>query len=467
MDPPSQKTPTAPHHFREVLVKRRTPILRCALSGLALWSSTLLPLQPLSAQRLAGKLELETSTKTPFVGQRFDILFRVGIRSDLFPKHLVQPFRRPLGLPIQIQAPWLQNNSSLHFLPSKSTKGLSCLLNTQIFHARPLPGPPGSLFSWFEIRIPTQAQTAGPLRLSPTHMLFTHASSFREDFANNLIPIAPQKETIQSPPLSLKIQTLPPKGTAILFSGAVGKFNVQTELGSPNPAANSLRLHLHIQGTGDLSRIRPPILQDIPAFRFFHVMGQIQTQTPTSLTITYDLTPIGNHPIRTIPPIPFSYFDPDPPPGYQLIQSKPIPLHQAMIPRTKDRPSQTGEKTRTPFNPKTALAILTLIQGFLWVGVLFLGGGMRGLRWSLIALLLATLIPEGILLSQVLSKKPQRVLILQEGCPLLQAPHMNLPPLRKLRRGDLFHLIEGSDHWLRIRVPEGEGWVSRFAVRIQ
>jgi SH3-like domain-containing protein len=59
------------------------------------------------------------------------------------------------------------------------------------------------------------------------------------------------------------------------------------------------------------------------------------------------------------------------------------------------------------------------------------------------------------------------VLILEDGCPLLRAPHQDLPVLRKLRRGRLLQLIEGSDHWLRVRDSEGEGWVSRQTARIQ
>ncbi|HHI81109.1 MAG TPA: hypothetical protein ENK02_14175 [Planctomycetes bacterium] len=194
-------------------------------------------------------------------------------------------------------------------------------------------------------------------------------------------------------------------------------------------------------------------------------MGWTREQEAGGLNLRYELVPLGKSPPKNLPPIPLSYFDPGPPAGYRLVQTPPLPLPGTLPPAAAAAPPLPRPKPSRFFGPKTLLALLSLCQGILLL-TFFLVRTAPPLKAILLTLLLASLIPEAFLLPPILRPQTARVLILEPDCPLYPVPHTETRVLRKLKRGALLELIEGSDRWLHVRDASGQGWVSRSAGRV-
>jgi len=131
-----------------------------------------------------------------------------------------------------------------------------------------------------------------------------------------VIPGNPRLYTlVDSDPLLFSVLPLPREGQLPGFTGAVGKYSVDT----PQLATNFVRvgdpvkLSVRVRGTGNLVRLVSPPVPRIHDWQIFPASAEsthpqiIQAQGFTTLSFT--LVPL-NEKNQTTPPIPFSYFDP-------------------------------------------------------------------------------------------------------------------------------------------------------------
>jgi len=119
---------------------------------------------------------------------------------------------------------------------------------------------------------------------------------------------------IHSNTTSIKVKPLPVTGQPINFSGAVGKFDIKSELSSSQvKTGESVTLTLTISGSGNIRMFDPPTLPVIPNIDTFPPEESDELYQPDNISgkkvIKYILIPEepGTY---NLPAISFTYFDP-------------------------------------------------------------------------------------------------------------------------------------------------------------
>jgi hypothetical protein len=139
--------------------------------------------------------------------------------------------------------------------------------------------------------------------------------AFDDSFLQNFFGGVTQKEiTVASDPDALKVLPLPAEGRPAGFNGAVGNFDVMSELSAGQGAAGDpLTLRMKVTGSGSFDRVESNMLGDVNGWK---------TYRPTSRFVASDSAGFGGEkdfeqavipeqPGRqTVPPLSFSFFNP-------------------------------------------------------------------------------------------------------------------------------------------------------------
>ena len=157
--------------------------------------------------------------------------------------------------------------------------------------------------------------------------------------------------TSSLPPFEIQVIPFPTKGKPASFQGAVGNYDFQVALMSPNNVSvgDKIQLLLTVTGNGELEQLLPPDLCCQPGFSGFFKLSDIPPVTKVlgdKKTFLIDLFAI-NAEVTSIPPIEFSFFNPTAK-MYEKKTSAPIPLNlsqgsspiqrSAAIPATSSEP---------------------------------------------------------------------------------------------------------------------------------
>jgi hypothetical protein len=127
--------------------------------------------------------------------------------------------------------------------------------------------------------------------------------------------------------VTLDVRPLP-EGAPEGFSGAVGQFEIRASLNERESKVNEpLTLVVEIEGAGNIQTLQEPKLPELPNWRFFESQDSTATETGDGLlrgkrTFERLIVP-GQLGEQTIPPISFSYYDPELD-AYQTINTEPI-----------------------------------------------------------------------------------------------------------------------------------------------
>jgi hypothetical protein len=131
-----------------------------------------------------------------------------------------------------------------------------------------------------------------------------------------------------------------PENSPADFNGAVGQYQIRASLNTPESKVNEpLTLSVEISGAGNIEKITEPAMPDMPNWRLFESQSQVrldssQTQVQGVRTFERLIVP-GQAGPQEIPPIRFSYFDPQSG-AYQTISTAPIPVN--IVPDDSSQP---------------------------------------------------------------------------------------------------------------------------------
>lgn len=151
---------------------------------------------------------------------------------------------------------------------------------------------------------------------------------------------------LQTDPLTVDVQPLP-AGDPENFKGAVGQFEIRTDLSEAAGQVNEpMTLGIEIEGAGNIETLSEPPLPDLPNWRLF------DSQVTTTIDVQEDrvhgtrrferLVVPGQPGEYIIPPVEFSYFDPQAG-RYRTVRSEPIPVTV--------RPGETESPALTVVSP--------------------------------------------------------------------------------------------------------------------
>ncbi len=127
--------------------------------------------------------------------------------------------------------------------------------------------------------------------------------------------IVPKEIKIASAPSELKVLPLPTQGQPKDFSGAVGDFQVSSDITPAHAAAGDpLTLRLHIRGIGNFDRVDSPMFERLDRWKTYPAKSSF---TPSD-TVGYKGEKVFEQPLiaaqpgeHTIPGLEFSYFNPN------------------------------------------------------------------------------------------------------------------------------------------------------------
>ncbi len=209
-----------------------------------------------------------------------------------------------------------------------------------------------------------------PLRLTPIKPGETDVSLQAIIFVNKLNAIGRSsgntaQAMLDTMPVRVRVRALPEEGRKPGFTGAIGKF----ELGQPVLSAGEaivgdpINLTVTIIGEGNLEAIGAPAIEPNDMWQSFTPTMSVDRDVFSgrgAKTITYTLIP-RRVDTRAVPPIPFSYFDPERKQYVDLaIPPQPIMVKPAgATPAPAAAATPAPQATPEPPAPKAAEPILT------------------------------------------------------------------------------------------------------------
>jgi hypothetical protein len=127
--------------------------------------------------------------------------------------------------------------------------------------------------------------------------------------------IRPKEMTVSSPVSDLKVLPLPTEGRPKDFTGAVGNFQVASDIAPAHPAAGDpLTLRLHVSGTGNFDRVDSPMFAQLEHWKTYPPKSSFTK----SDAVGYKGEKVFEQPLitaqsgeQTIPGLAFSYFNPN------------------------------------------------------------------------------------------------------------------------------------------------------------
>jgi len=194
-----------------------------------------------------------------------------------------------------------------------------------------------------------------------TNILFpTTSGTLTIDPARLTLPATFTRPAIvlETEPITLNVRPLPPNAPPD-FEGAVGQYtiSVRTNTSTVDSRNDSVILQVTISGAGNIDLLPNPAFPDTPDWRVYDTTGESKAQFANgvyrgSRTIEYVLVPTREGQV-TVPPIRFSYFDPNAE-EYRTIETNPIEIlvapgaAQAPVAAATPIPSPTPEATPEP-----------------------------------------------------------------------------------------------------------------------
>lgn len=140
---------------------------------------------------------------------------------------------------------------------------------------------------------------------------------------------APKDVTVASPSAALKVLALPAEGRPNDFRGAVGDFQVSSDVSTPQVmAGDPLTLRLHITGVGNFDRVDAPMFDHLDHWKTYPAKSSFTPSDPGG----YKGEKVFEQPLiasatgqQSIPSLSFSYFSPTTQ-KYERAETQPIPV---------------------------------------------------------------------------------------------------------------------------------------------
>lgn len=290
-----------------------------------LWLAAVLLVEGVGAQPGDAVLEASLHPRPLWVGQVFET--RVAVRMARSTIERLAPIsRRPLDLPMRLEAPWLEGGPGMRpFGPlSLGSGGAPCttVVNGRAVRAG-LSRPAGDTRELVLSRR-FVAERPGVLGLEAPVLRFELGVRYEEDLVRGRVAVERRAVEVRGRPLAVNVAELPrprPRG----FTGLVGRIRLEAQVAPRRLAVGDvLALRLRIAGEGDLWTFPAPR----PRWPGWHLRGLRELPPAPGeavRTLHYEFV-VEDPGVDAVPELVVPYFDPGPPPGYRHARTRPIPV---------------------------------------------------------------------------------------------------------------------------------------------
>jgi BatD DUF11 like domain len=159
---------------------------------------------------------------------------------------------------------------------------------------------------------------------------------FGDPFWQNLFGATVQKDIkVASPPSELKVLPLPTEGRPADFHGAIGTFNIESDI-SPLKAevGDPITLRMRVIGAGNFDRVESNMLEHVDQWKTYPPKSSFMTSDPIRRKgeKTFEQPVVALKPgVQSLPGLTFSYFDPNTQ-RYETARSAPLSVTIAPSP---------------------------------------------------------------------------------------------------------------------------------------
>jgi hypothetical protein len=218
---------------------------------------------------------------------------------------------------------------------------------------------------------------------------------FNDPIFQNFFGASTDKEiTVASAPTKFTVLALPTEGRPSDFSGAVGAFQISSELSAAKVAAGDpLTLRIHVTGAGNFDRINNVALSDVDHWKTYQPTSAFKASDDIGFRgeKTFEQPVIAAEPgMETLPGLAFNYFDPKTR-HYETARTEPLsvavspaPASSAVAnnypaaPSVGASPSTTPEPGLRSDHAETGTTTASLRPLYLQPHYLALSGGLVG-----------------------------------------------------------------------------------------
>ena len=183
-------------------------------------------------------------------------------------------------------------------------------------------------FSVIPISVAITPVKVGKVSISPINgsIVLNNLDAFQRMWGDAAAPV---RAPLTSPELDLQVSPLPTEGAPAGFNGAVGSYTMAVSAGPTNlVAGDPITLHIQISGHGALDSISFPEQKNWDNFKIYSPTAKVSASDGLGLagTKTFEeiVTP-QNSDIKSLPPITFSFFNPEEK-KYHTLSYPPTPL---------------------------------------------------------------------------------------------------------------------------------------------
>ena len=172
---------------------------------------------------------------------------------------------------------------------------------------------------------------------------------FNEQFLNGMIN-TPQQVTIRPEAVEMEIKPLPLTGKPADFSGAVGKFTLETKAAPLRiRAGDPVTVTAEVKGIGSFDRMNAPVLADEPGWRAYPPSGKFKADDEAGIsgTKTFEMAAIPETAQTELPRLTFSFFNPSTE-QYETLTGSRIPLTVDNAPASVPQPPAMAAATPVP-----------------------------------------------------------------------------------------------------------------------
>ncbi|HEX3951045.1 MAG TPA: BatD family protein [Steroidobacteraceae bacterium] len=139
---------------------------------------------------------------------------------------------------------------------------------------------------------------------------------FGDPFWQNLFgTTVPKDIEVTSPPQELKVLDLPVQGRPADFHGAIGTFNIVSDIfPAKADVGDPVTLRMRISGSGSFDRVDSGMLDHVDRWKTYPPKSSFNTSDPIGFSgmKTFEQPVIASKPgVQTLPALSFSYFDPN------------------------------------------------------------------------------------------------------------------------------------------------------------
>jgi hypothetical protein len=290
-------------------------------------------------------VEVAGPGRAAFVGEVVTFEVRVVVDAAWLAAHGVPLVRRELDQPFHVGVPaWTAAGPSNDDVPpivwrepgaARPTQRLA--VGDRVVRAR-VASRAGEAPTVLVLQASWMAPRAGEFVLPPVRVRAATATAFVDSLLGGRQPVEVVEHEVQSEPMRLEVRPLPTPPRGAVFHGAVGRFEVSSEVTPTTvPVGDTVALRLHVQGDGNLLHMDPPPWPVVPGA---HVQGMLEDHDMLDGVVgrpdgqrrsfVFELLAVREGHL-TIPALPLVFFDPDTA-SYATATAAPQALHVAPRP---------------------------------------------------------------------------------------------------------------------------------------